>query len=266
MSIVWKEFPEINRSVAFTYNFDSPHMPLGCHCGSIAGVTASFGNNYYGANNGRNIKVIDTKNEKQITYSARDYDYSSPPADEIAKVTKHFKDINLKFTDIAKDAYKSIVDKCNNLPLWAMSDVINYRAPARTPKMASTDIVYEMYGSTGEFAQYLIDNKIGYVMATPIIQNPNHRSKTNYSLNRGWFWIHPNHLARAIDVANVYGEDQIPTKEDWMKTVGYDLGLKTPEDVLKATLNDGVFPESVGVFKNRGSDGRFKRKVALAEA
>lgn len=266
MTVIWKDFPKINRSVAFTYNFDSPNLPLGCHCGSIVGITATFGNSYYGANNGRNIKVLDTKIEKEIPYPrTRDYDYTSAPQEETTKVAAHFKEINLKFTDIAEDAYKVIVDKCCGYPLWVMSDVINYEAPSRTPKNPP-GTVYQMYGSTGEFAKYLIDNKIGYVMASPIVQNPGHRSNTNYSLNQGWFWIHPDHLDRVIDVANVYGEEQIPNKESWIKTVGHDLNIRSPEDTLKAALNGGVFPESVGVFKNRGSDGRFKRKVALAEA
>lgn len=265
MSVIWKEFPEINRSVAFTYNHVSPNLPLGCHCGSISGVAATFGSGYYGANGGRNIKVLDTKIEKQFAYVPGEYDYSGPPQVEIDRAVDYFKKVNLKFTDFAEEAYKTIVFKCSNLPLWAMSDAINYDAPSRKT-IHPPGTVYQMYGSTGHFAQYLIDNKIGYVMASPIVQNPNHRSKTNYSLNRAWFWIPPEHLVRAIDVANAYGADQFPSKENWIKTIGGDIGIKTPEDVLKAILNDGVFPEAVGVFKNRGSDGRFKRKVALAEA
>jgi hypothetical protein len=263
MPTIWKEFPEINRKVAFLCNFESPSMPLGCHAGSISGVTASFGNSYYAANEGKNIFVLDTKKEKQFPFVRVDYGSTAPPPEEHRNVVQHLKKINLKFTDFGEDIYLDIIKKCSYTPLWVMSDVINMNAPARKTALGG-GVSYEMFGSTRDFAKYLIDNKIGYVLSSPIIQNPGHRSDSNYSLNQGWFWIPPDHLKRAINAAEVYGDDNFPSQEAWIETIRGDLGASSGADILKTVLNDGVFPEPVKVF--RGSDGRFKRKVALTAA
>lgn len=249
MPVIWKEFPEINRRVAFASNFVGGNMPLGCHAGSISGVSASFGSGYYAANNGRNVEVLDTTKEKPLIYSREEYTGNQCPSKaEISKVGKYLRDIDFEFSSIYEDAYKEIIDKCGACSLWVMSDVINSEAPARKVR---SDIggggtpVYESFGTTAGFAKYLIDNKIGYMLASPIIQNPSHRLKNNYSLNQAWFWIPPQHLLRAIDTARVYGEEKFPSKEDWIKTVGTDLGIESAEDVLKAVLNDGVFPDDI---------------------
>ena len=262
MTVLWKEFPEINRKVAFQFNYvPLSGAYLGCHCGTITGISANFGTSCYAANGGRNIEVLDTKKEAQIKYRTSAYDGQVAPKEEVEKVLQHFKDVKLKFEDINGTTYPGIVDRCSTLPLWVMSDVINYEAPARKP--AGSPYHYTLIGSTSEFAKYLINNKIGYVLASPIVQNPAHRTGKNYSLNQGWFWIPPVHLERAINVAEEYGTDKFPSKEDWTKLVGMDLNYSTspPEVILEAALNDGVFPERAVNEKrfNRDSSGRFAR-------
>lgn len=274
--VAWKEFPEINRKIAFTWNV--VHLSgstLGCHCGTISGITAGFGNHYYAANAGKNIQVLDTKLEPPIRYKREQYSsYWVTPPGETRKVLDYLRTQNLKFSDIAGsgNGYDTLIESLSQHPLWVMSDVINYEAPARKPKFAavfggSEEITeYEVFGTTADFAQYLIDKKIGYVMASPVIQNPLHRSSHNYSLNRGWFWIPPKHLERAIDVAEVYGEDQFPSRETWLKTIKQDLanysvpGTPVPEDkeVMNLVLNDGVFPAVERRFaRKRDERGRF---------
>jgi len=248
-------------------------MPLGCHCGSLNGVSANFGNRYYAAIS-KNVEILDTTKEKPIRY-VRDYYSEHPctPKDEIVKVVEYLKEKKVQFADIAgPDALNQLVEKCSNYPVWVMSDVINYEAPARKPAATSGyDVIYEMFGSTGDFAKYLIDNKVGYIMASPIVQNPSHRAKNNYSLNQVWFWIPPKHLERAIDVGNVYGDAEFPSKEKWLKTVGGDLGIPEPEKVLEAVLNKGVFPERKPEevrFRRQGRDakGRFLPFPNISEA
>jgi hypothetical protein len=192
-----------------------------------------------------------------------------PPIEETKKVIEYLRSLKLKFTDISDSAYPNIVEKCKNYPLWVMSDVINYEAPVRKISYG-IEIMFELFGSTGDFVTYLIDNKIGYVLASPIVQNPTHRSTTNYSLNRGWFWIPPAHLARAIDVAEAYGDDKFPSERDWAETVGYDLryskgNIKT-EVVLKAVLNDGVFPKTEKRFRHRDRNGQFLPEPKISAA
>lgn len=270
MTTIWKELPEINRKVAFNYNYVGVGVSLGCHCNSISGVSATFGNRYYAANEGHNVEVLDTTKEKQFAYIRGEYSYDKPqsPLVEINKVVQYLKDKKFAFEDIAPEAYPEIIEKCKNYPLWVMSDVINYEAPARTPVLGS-NVVFETFGSTGAFVKYLIDNKIGYIMASPIVQNPSHRSKTNYSLNQGWFWIPPKHLDRALNVGKYYGTEQFPSKKEWIETVGKDLGfmgIEHPEKVLKSVLNTGAFPKETRFPLKRGSNGRFLSKPNISAA
>ena len=268
-SVIWKEFPEINRKVAFTFNYETAGMALGCHAGSISGVTATFGNSYYAANGGKNIEVLDTKQEKPLKYKQDAYTrLPIIPKTEYLKVQKHFNEINLQFADIVENAYEPIVERCSSIPLWVLSDVINYEAPARSPKKNTllrdvgddeATTIYEARGRTVDFAKYLINNKIGYVLASPIVQNPNHRALQTYSLNQAWLWIPPEHLSRAIDVAEAHGDDQFPSKTAWADKVSVDFGLAAgtnPEELLKRVFNDGIFPK----------DKRFKRHEAVKEA
>jgi len=245
--------------VAFQSNFiPLDGVSLGCHCVAISGVSATFANSYHAANQGRNIAVLDETKEEPIKYiKDRHYDLWMGPIEEYQKVVKYLQDIKIKLKDFDTSIYSAIASRCSTYPLWVMSDVINYDAPARKTDLGR-NTVYQIVGSTGDFAQYLVDNKIGYIMGTPIIQNPTHRTSKNYSLNRGWFWIPPDHLSRAVNVAEIHGEEKIPNKETWLDTVGPDIGILYNGDsadadrILKAVFNDGVFPE----------DKRFKREVA----
>lgn len=260
MSVIWKEFPEINRRVAFKYSFNtSKSLPLGCHCGYIAGVSASFGSGFYAANKGKNVEVLDIEKEKPIKYQQNWDGVAVVPVEESKKVMKYLQSIKFTFEDTGKTGYPDIVEKCSGFPLWIMSDVINRSAPARKglTTLLGSDSEYEVFGHTSDFAKYLIDNKIGYVMASPIVQNPSHRSKTNYSLNQGWFWIPPTHLKRAINVSSMHGEDQFPNKEDWAAIVGVDLGLDTSDAILAQAFNDGIFPQDNRFKQRRGANGRF---------
>jgi hypothetical protein len=263
MGILWREFPEINRKIAFNFTYtpvEGAH--LGCHCGTIAGITANFGTSFAAANGGKNIEVIDTNKEPDIKYKNSSYDGWVAPKEEISKIVEHFKSINLKFEDVVGNAYPDIVEKCSRLPLWVMSDVINYEAPVRSVPRGGV-IAYQLLGSTGDFVKYLIRNKIGYILSSPIVQNPAHKTPSNYSLNQGWFWIPPAHLPHAINVAEEYGEDKFPSKEAWTKQVARDLSYTrlAEQNILQQVLNDGVFPERAVKEKrfNRDSQGRFAK-------
>lgn len=257
MYMLWKDFPEINRRVAFQTSYKPIEGSwLGCHCGTIANLNATFGSGTYGANAGKNIEVLDTTKEKQLKYESR-YGYLYPTRTETDKVHKYLKDIKLKFQDLLEGGYDKIVENFKNLPLWVMSDVINAEAPARAEPNGGVSLseVYMAIGRTSDFAKYLIENKVGYVLASPIIQNPFHRSTDNYSLNQAWFWIPPNHLARALNVAKASGEDLFPSQEDWFKQIDVDIG-GSPESITRKVFNNGVFPES----------GLFKRELSGKEA
>lgn len=242
MDLFWKEFPEINRKVAFQYNFKASEGYLGCHCGTITGVFASFASSYSAANGGKNIEIMDASKEAPIKYTRDVYGgYYVAPSAEVSLVKKHLDKLKLTFADIGEGAYESIVEKCKRVPLWMMSDVINAEAPAR--KALLTSVSFEMFGSTAQFAKYLIDTKCGFVMASPIVQNPGHRMGGNYSLNQGWFWIPPQHLSRSVNVARSHGRELFPPREKWLAQVGADLGLEQHKDILKSVFNTGRFPK-----------------------
>lgn len=254
MAILWKEFPEINRKVAFTTYVDGIGGSLGCHCGTISGVNLSFGGRYNQANHGKDIEVLDTTKEPQFEYRRDVFTNNwAPPSDEKLKVHEFLKKLKLKFEDFGAEVYIKLIEQCKNLPLWVMSDVINKEAPQRKIKGPTGDSI--VFGSTRGFAKYLIDNKIGYMLASPIVQNPSHRMVGNYSLNQAWFWIPPQHISRSINVAKIYGANQFLDKKDWSEIVGKDLCIPKDE-VFKAVLESGVFPEPR--FK-RSANGRFAK-------
>jgi len=240
---------------------------LGCHCGTISSVSVSFGTKYYAACGGKNVKVLDTTKEEEIKFHLDHYSgVWVPPEHEVRKLHEFLKDKGPSFKEVVRGMYDGIIEKCSDKPLWIMSDVINYDAPERNPNSSGNEFIggaalYEVFGRTRDFAQHLVDNKIGFIMASPIVQNPSHRSKRNYSLNQGWIWIPPKQLDRAINVATRVGDDQFPTQKKWIATVGEDLGIADPDTVLKQVLETGSFPQppkqSSRFSRQRGRDGRF---------
>lgn len=263
MPTVIEDLPEINRRVHFGCQFDPLALPLGCHALGISGVKLTLGSSYYAMNGGKNIEILNPKNAEKIKYPKS---YSSggytTPEDEYTLVVKYLNE-HKEITDgLTEKMYKAAADNGNlTHALFVMSDVINHEAPARKQKLLN--IIYETYGSTKGFAEYLIKNKIGYVMASPIVQNQQHRNVANYSLNRAWIWIPPAALERAINVGEVFGEDLFPPKELWLERIARDLGVKDKETVLSRVLNDGVFPSRDPRFTpRRGTDGRFIAREA----
>jgi len=262
MAIIWKEFPEINRNIGFSVNYNTTGSSIGCHCGQISSVKLTWGQGYYSGGDGKNIKLIDSSKEPAIVWKRDKYnDYYVAPDEEVLLVEKFLREIKkLDTPDFLKLVYDEVVDRCKDIPLWVLSDAINYGSDAKNPIKIESGYpldryVYVNIGGTGKFAKYLIDNKIGYVLQSPIIQNPLHRSMGNYSLNQGWFWIPPKHLARAIDTAEAFGDDQFVSKEAWEATVAKDLKLKDPLEACKRAFNEGVFPE----------EKRFRRKKMSAK-
>lgn len=279
---MWKEFPEINRKVAFSgyYNgIDGAYM--GCHCGTLSSIHATFTSGYGTENGGKNIEVIDTSKEPAITYEKDRYnDFFVAPSEERRKIVAYLREKEITLPDIAEGIYEHIIDLCKSIPLWVMSDVINGKAPARRgPSLIyGGDMTFEQVGSTYDFAQYLIKNKIGYIMSSPIVQNPVHRFPDNYSLNQGWFWIHPKHLPRAIDVGATHREGvEFPTREKWLETITEDLTFKTDlpptngsldDYILSRVFNEGVFPKEDPRFQSTPEEAPklLRRKKIAVEA
>lgn len=240
---VWKDLPEINRRVGFTSNHEiNPYVNVGCHCSSLSHITVYFGSGFYGVEKGKNIEVLDTEKEKDLVYTYNKFSgLYEPPTVEVEKVVAYLEKNTPKF-DHMEGFYDQAIDRCSNIPMWIISDVVNLEAPVRKSTFQPGYAALKHVVRTADFVKYLIDKKIGYVMASPIIQNPAHRNPKNYSLNRTWLWIHPKHLERTICTTEVFGEDLIPTEKEWKERVGKDLGLKD-EEVVKKVFESGVFPE-----------------------
>lgn len=259
----WYDFPKVNRSYYINVNIGSLSAYLGCHSGTISGVSVSYGDGVYCSCPGhKSIKVLDTTKEKNLEYKQDRYGYTI--LEDTSERDRAFELIQgLDRKELLSKAYGSIIDMCTATPIWVMSDVINEKAPARKQPLSRSPLnVYpghkvDILGNTGGFAKHLIENKIGYVLASPIVQNPNHRMKTNYSLNQVWIWVPPKHLGRCVNVAQQFGADKFPTKDDWVATVGKDLGIKEPAEVFKAAFETGVFPETNRFRRTRG---RTKKK------
>lgn len=254
VSIIWRDIPEINRKIALQVSYNTYGGGLGCHAGTISGVNASFGYGMYAPNGGRSIEVLDTTKEPELMYTRQQghsYRNPEPPVEESKKVLEYIKTHD--FNDVSLDAYRAIVDVANLHPIWILSDVVNrgskvrengYEPPPRGSG-AAEDVFYYI-ATTAGFVKYLIDKKIGYVLTSPIVQNPAHRMDNNYSLNQVWVWIPPNHLNRTLSAAAQHGEDRLPSKEDWAKVVSADFesGVKDPVEYCTRLFADSRYPEN----------------------
>jgi hypothetical protein len=247
MALVWKDFPEINRSIGFSISYNTNGTTLGCHSGTISGVKAGWGTGYYSGAKERNLKVLDNTQGDEIKWKRDAYnDYYTPPKEEVDKIVAFLTALNagIEEPSFLVDTYKQVIELCKNIPMWILSDAINYGSKSRTPIASDpySRYSYVAVGSTGQFAKYLIDNSIGYVLQSPTIQNPSHKSLGTYSLNRAWIWIPPQHLNKALDTAEAFGDDKFPSHEDWSKAIAADLGLRDPAQAVEYAFNNGVFP------------------------
>lgn len=197
------------------------------------------------------LEWIDPKQAKNkaVYYKQDDYGRTRVEPVLLGKILQNVKDNPITFEDHS-NVNEEVVTRCGHIPLWFISDVANANSEARgnatlaSVQYISGDTVLPMPKAqrSYDFVQHLKKNKIGYILETPIIQNPLHRMSSNYSLNMAWVWIPPAHLARAHGFASEYGEDQIPVEKDWIKTIAADLKLE-PEQVLENVFKDGIMPE-----------------------
>lgn len=274
MTVIWKDFPEINRSLGFTVGYASTGVSLGCHAGTISNVSATFTSLYSPIARVSNIRVLKPAPEdseiKLTKLNSGPYaGYFFPIEEEIQKINAHLQAKKISFDDFGDEICSGIAKACADTPIWILSDVINYYAPARnggrapTPEESTLKIENKIstaiIGRTVTFAEYLIKSKTGYVLESPIVQNPAHRSWGNYSLNRIWIWIPPLHLKRALGISAQYGEKNFPSIDSWKDIVFGDLKLSsdfnakyfenildptiTRETVEKVVFNDGIFPD-----------------------
>lgn len=274
MPQVWIELPEINRKIAITTGFSSNGLGLGCHCGTISSVTAHLQAPYSSSEVFSSLAILspttpDEKIRSERLPRGHSYaGYYAPIASELELVNTHLEKQKITFDSISEKLCISIAESCAETPLWVLSDVINYKSPARHvgesyTKIPDSGILKFVYGiptylisRTSTFADYLIRHKVGYIFESPIVQNPAHRTWGGYSLNRAWFWIPPKHLGRTLGISAQYGQENFPTLENWKKIIQNDLQTSmrgigryaTPqkisdENFYSMVFDDGVFPD-----------------------
>lgn len=233
--------PELNLKLNFTgsgYHLERA-VGVGCQASTMAGISLLFANPA--------IEWLEPTKDK--LWKDESYYGSRVIAPNILRPLLEYLEKHPITVEDAPDLHEKVVAKASSIPIWFISDVINTDAPARggTPNVhtgtldAATSVPLPI-GRTQDFARYLIDKKIGYIVETPIVQNPLHRVMNNYSLNMAWLWIPPNHLPRVHGRASEYGKENIPSEKEWIETLAVDLRLK-PEDVLKSVFKDEVMPE-----------------------
>jgi hypothetical protein len=267
MPLVSKDFPDLNIRLRFNTGHTGVAGGTGCHTGSMSGI-------YITLEHTCPFQYIDVDHKviKKFPYrlSMGDYGIMKANTELVEALKVKLKDKPITWADFP-DAYASIASSCESIPIWFISDVINYDAPARGGTIGGFHDAYGIraqipelmiHGRTHHFAQYLVENKIGYVYSSPMVQNPSHRMSTNYSLNQAWMWIPPTHLQRCVDVSEETGKDKFPLKNDWFKTIGKDLGYEYDStEFMEEVISKRVFDS--GKFPSRRSDEqRFKSRVA----
>jgi hypothetical protein len=230
--VLWKEFPEINMKASFKGMVEYGHGNLGCHTGIMTGI--SF---YTGAkpSAGRDYKWLQyiNNNKGEMQYQ-RKYSYGiyHPDQKEVKKFFDYLLEKNFSFEDDKEIFYKHVIEQARAIPIWVIGDVINVGSKVRFMPDYSLGIVerydladdtYKILVRPNDFVDYLIRNKIGYIMESPVVQNPAHRTADNYSLNQVFFWIHPDHFSRTLNMSAEHGADALPTEDEWRNTISLDL-------------------------------------------
>jgi hypothetical protein len=262
------EFPEINRKLRVQCSYVSGSSSLGCHSGTITGVSIHLNMGATSTPSGFSITTIDPSGE-QIKYTKDSFNYYRITNTEWENIFDYIKKSGLTFDHFAPSIFASIVTQTSRVPIYAISDVINYNTPARNGGIF--DIVKEPHKTifdlfvcnTSDFVRYLIKDKVGVVVESPVVQNPNHRYWGGYSLNQMWIWVHPNHLSRTINCSALHNIEALPTREDWFNTIKSDFsgigtiysGNKNGKDLLS-----NIIPTEVFMKDNRFVDGRDQSK------
>ncbi len=144
--------------------------------------------------------------------------------DKIQPFLKDFGNLN-PFEEL-KD--KILKEQTSNL--FFLSDSINKHSLLRgTPTQRDPHQV-----STTSFAQYLIKNKIGYVVQSPVAVNNVHTVKSDFSLVQAFFWVPPNRKAYKPHKLN--GVGSIMSEEDLVSS----LHNSTLSSVSKEKVKDYV--------------------------
>jgi hypothetical protein len=247
---IWIEFPKLKREGHFLASALVGGVSLGCHAGSITGVSINSGMNKW-------IKSTDPNYVIPYTFNSYSGCYI-PPTEEVLKIQKILDE---RSNEIVGDVFfKKLVDNCN-AAIYVLSDAINYKSTARAGGVTFEEKKKSLNSAgracfeykTSDFAKYLIKNKIGYVMESPIVQNRNHVTYGNYSLNQLWIWVPEHSLRRAILVEGHHGKEKFPTREEWEKEIGLDFSLASkyvpsvpPNTTIeKLAFDDGRYPDNV---------------------
>lgn len=271
-AVIWKEFPEVNLKCAFSSHYSSNAGVLGCHCGTITNVGVNTGEHSAGYGQ-RWIEFIEGK--EKLNYSkVRVYGNSEPDTKVVELLFKHLNE-KVSFNSFREEFFKLIVEGTKSAPIWVISDAVNRGAAARMEKRetipnASLDegmLSYKLIAQTMDFVDWLIETKQGYMMESPVVQNPLHRVAGNYSLNQVFVWIHPEHLNRSLYTAQEHGWDKFPTKEQWAETLSKDFNagvlsktLIAPAGQSKLVQIDATGPSKDAIFDYMFRPGQFDRK------
>lgn len=229
-------------------SYNAMPIAMGCHCGTIGGLGVTFNQYSAGA-----LTVLDKSKELKglkITYK-NTYQEECILPEEWKKACAAITEVDWSINQ--DEAFEDVVKTAEDIPVYFLSDVVNVGANARPA---------EAYGSitpktlrVADFANWLADKKIGYLMGSPIIQNPLHRIKAgqlaskappNYSLNRIWVWVHPKHLPRTLkDSSFETGAENLVDWTDWYVQVGKDLAIKDPtmDKVADYVFKDHKVPQ-----------------------
>lgn len=196
---------------------------FGCHCSYINNITVRPDWN--------SVKLLDGKSAPQKTDSwgnktpnldiKRLYAEYEMPMDVKEGI---FKEILARYVPKnpglqVGDGYVTRIGP-HGITFVFMSDNINSYTPDFPKYSGIGDESVAKGLKTSEFAQWLMDNEIGIVTASPIGRNQFHQTAKNFSLTRAWIWMPPGHAYYAMpDSQRVTGLKAMPSRAGWMEDI-----------------------------------------------
>lgn len=236
---IWIKVPNINREICI--KIGAVHMgSLGCHS-TISNVNCTWSARF------ESIRSTDKSDPVKSNYHYGETRLDGQEIDAVKLNVPSLATYSVRV--LPEDMHRGFIQVVNQATqeLYFLSDNVNKHSQIREVHYGKRfDKEGKVLVSTHEFVKWLIKNRIGHVTASPVTQNRNHRSTTNYSFVQGWIWVPPHSLPRAFAQSAVrYNDKALPDWDKWYETVGADLGGVNPGQVDKLVWEGEKFQRPV---------------------
>jgi hypothetical protein len=251
------EIPSINRKCECSFHYStakiSGSFAAGCHASTISGISLTADWSTYACITPEKDPIASTK-DRWGTISlnpeeAKKWQSAFIRGEYDPKIRDQvFRLVADGYDQYYKEDGHHYGPKTKGMPegisIVIMTDNMNSYTPEFNKSSGISNAEKLCGFKTSDFVQWLVENKIGIVTASPITRNRWHQDPENFSQVQAWMWIPPNFTKYTVpDSHFISNLAAAPTKEQWLKDA--------KKDTKKEKLTDEEF--EARVFKGKSS-------------